>query len=101
MFLTAIGVEYADVNNIPSISLFVSKDDFDKPIVSSQTIPSVTVVLKETMSSEARFNLKRWEQRMIKEMGYQPFLDHKKGKVYILFNISIFHSLQWILVSLF
>ena len=101
MFLTAIGVEYADVNNIPSISLFASKDDFDKPIVSSQTIPSVTVVLKETMSSEARFNLKRWEQRMIKEMGYQPFLDHKKGKVYILFKICIFHSLQWILVSLF
>ena len=44
-------------------------------------IPSVTHILKETMSADNVANLKRWEERMILELGDAGFQAYKRGNL--------------------
>ena len=50
-----------------------------KAILSGYKSPSVSKVLNETMSPENRFFLKRWEEKMIAELGYSGFMKYKRG----------------------
>lgn len=43
------------------------------------TIPSVTKVLQQTMTSEQIFYLERWKQRMIQELGEDGFAEYSSS----------------------
>jgi len=48
------------------------------PLVTTRC-PSVSLILRETMSEENRFVLERWEKRMIQELGQEGFNKFKQG----------------------
>lgn len=84
--------DWNTVNRIPSISLFSeslnSDSDSEVPLIScAHKPPSVTRVLSQSMSAEARFNLKQWEQRKVDELGFAEFQIYRKSKS--LANLSI------------
>ncbi|CAL8099626.1 unnamed protein product [Orchesella dallaii] len=57
--------------------------------LTSSKVPSVSKILNATMSEEQARVLKRWEQKMIAEMGEQGFRQYKES---ILTNGKILHS---------
>jgi len=64
---------------------------FGSPTLSTETasrptrLPSVSAILKATMSPESQLVLTRWEQRMIAELGEDGFKEYQKGCYSVLF----------------
>lgn len=48
---------------------------------SKLSIPSVTGILKKTMSETSKLNLELWKQRMILEMGVDGFEKYSRGEI--------------------
>jgi len=65
--------------HILSFPLFTSAVLAAETVGLSGRLPSVSAILKATMSPENRLALTRWEQRMIAELGEDGFKDYQKG----------------------
>lgn len=46
----------------------------------SPYVPSVSKILQSTMPKEQEEILKKWEEKMIREMGLEAFVKYKEGK---------------------
>lgn len=64
---------------ILSFPLFTSHQLSTDAARVSARLPSVSAILKATMSPENRLALTRWEQRMIAELGEDGFKEYQKG----------------------
>jgi len=69
----------SSAQHILSFPLFTSAVLAAETVGLSGRLPSVSAILKATMSPENRLALTRWEQRMIAELGEDGFKQFQKG----------------------
>jgi len=64
---------------ILSFPLFTHSELLAEAVNLTARLPSVSAILKATMSPESQMALIRWEQRMIAELGEDGFKQYQKG----------------------
>lgn len=73
------------IKNIMTFPLHVTAEETEiedlnyKYLTNVNYIPSVSVILQQTMSTEARKKLELWKQNMMKELGEEKFFALQKG----------------------
>jgi len=69
----------ADQNDTLSFPLFACSPLPSDTGMLSARFPSVSAILKATMSPESQLALSRWEQRMVAELGEDGFKEYQRG----------------------
>jgi len=65
--------------NANSIEVPIKSFPFEKTTINAGKVPSISKVLNETMPKEQAEALRRWEARMIAQMGEDRFREYKQG----------------------
>lgn len=61
---------------------------FEDYVPPTQNLPTVSTILSKTKSISSMVALKRWREKKIKEMGYQPFYDYLNSKFSRSFDVD-------------